>query len=233
MAHRTFFICVGLAVVILGATLARADGRGSLFATALGGPFIAVVGGHLRAGPGWTGFMIGVLFAIACLSMLDTKAGWIDLTVVRDVSQRRWAAARLAALAVGAVAFLAILTGVIALAIMMGWHSGPFVTAKTAWDVGLWMVDLIGIGWFALGLELVTRATWWSFAVMLFVLSIARFGGGLAPYVPFAQGIIALHGLPGTLSVWAGVLYLTGFTLLAGLTALWAAPGRWRQPSKD
>lgn len=186
MAHRAYAVCVGLAVVVLELAVADAGDRGSLFSAVLGGPAVAVVGGRLREGPGWTGFVIGVLFVIACLSMLDTKAEWIDLIVVRDVSQRRWAAARLAALAVGAIVFLAVLTGAIALAIATGWYSGPLVTAKTVWDVGLWVVGLISIGWFALGLDLVTGTTRWSLPVTLLVLSLARFGGGLAPYMPFS-----------------------------------------------
>lgn len=228
MTRRAFAVGLGLAVVVLGLTLAGANRPGSLFAATLGGPAVAMVGGRLEEGPGWTGFVIGVLFVVACLSMLDTQAGWIDLTVVRDASSRRWVGARLAALAVGAVGFLAILMGVLALVMVMGWHSGPLVTGKTAWDVGIWALNLISVAWFALGLELITGTTWWSFAITLLVLSIARFGGGLAPYMPFAQWIIALHGLPGTLSISAGALYLTGFTLLAGFVAVWAAPRRWR-----
>lgn len=228
MTRRAFPLSLGLAVIVLGLKLASGGRQGSLFAAALGGPMVAVVGGRLAAGPGWTGFVISVLFVVACLSMLDTQVGWIDLTVVRDASQRRWATARLAALALGALIFLAALTGVMVLAVVLTWRAGPVVTATSVWDVGVWALDLISLGWFALVLELLTGTPWWSFAGTLFVLSIARFGGGLAPYMPFAQWIIALHGLPGTLSIRTGGLYLTGFTLLAGITVLWAAPRRRR-----
>lgn len=228
MTRRVFALSLGLEVIVLGLKLAGVGGHGPLFAAALGGPMVTVIGGHLKEGPGWTGFVISVLFVIACLNMLDITVGWIDLTVVRDTSQRRWAAARLAALALGALVFLAVLTGVMEWAVVIGWRSGPVVTAKTAWDVGVWALDLISLGWFALSLELVTGTTWWSFSGPLLALGIARFGDGLSPYLPFAQWIMALHGLPGTLSVRTGALYLTGFTLLTGIMVLWTAPRRWR-----
>ena len=180
------------------------------------------VDGQLREGPGWTGFMMEVLFLVAGLSLLDTTSRWRDLTLIRGVPPWLWAAGRLGALAIGALGFLTLLMGVMELAVVTGWHSGPLVSPTTAWDVGLWALELIGLTWFTLAIHRLTDTLWWSFLATLFLLSLARFGGGLSPYNPFAQWMVGLHHLPGTLSVTQSALYLLVITVCSGLVVLLA-----------
>lgn len=224
LAHRTFFTCGGLAVGVLALTLANTEGRKSIFTAALGGPSVALVDGHLREGPGWTGFVVAVLFVIACFNLLETPPAWIDLTLIRAVPRLHWAAGRLGALTIGALGFFAVLIAVVGVASITGWRSGPLITSRTAWDVGLWALGLISLGWFSLAIALLTGTAWWSFMVTLLLLSVARFGGGMSPYIPFAQWIVALHGLPGTLSVTDGMLSVVEGPL-AGCGGLGSGPG--------
>ena len=74
-----------------------------------------------------------------------------------------------------------------------------------------------------MALALLTGMLWPSLSITLLLLVLAGFGGALAPYVPFAQWIFALHNLPGTLSVGVGILYVSIWTALSGITVLWVS----------
>ncbi|MHB1505329.1 MAG: hypothetical protein ACYCOS_03875 [Sulfobacillus sp.] len=222
-----FGACLLLAVGIVGLTLTGVGGGGvSLFRAVLGGPQVQILGGRLIEGPDWTWLLTGVLFVVASLGLVDTGPAWVGLTLARGVSRSRWAVARLVALALGALVFLAVLVGVIALAVVTGWRPGPLITSGTAWDLGLWGVGLVSLGWFATALDLVTGTVWPSLAVTLLLLGVARFGGAVSPYIPFAQWMISLHYLRGTLSVEGGVFYVLLWTALSGAAVLWAAHTR-------
>ncbi len=127
-------------------------------------------------------------------------------------------------MAAGAVAYLGVLLALLA-AVALADRARPLLGAS-GWDAGLWALGLIGIGWFAMALRLITGEAWAAFAVPLLLLGVARFGGGASPYLPCAQWIVALHGLPGTLSAAAGAGYVLLWTLLSGAAALWAAKAR-------
>lgn len=221
LAHRTWYVGGGLAIGLIAVTLATTTpDSSSLFTVVLGGPTVAWAHGQLREGPGWTGFMMEVLFLVAGLSLLDTPSQWRDLMLIRGVPPGRWAAGRLGALAIAALGFLTLLIGVMGLAVVTRWQSGPLVSPITAWDVGLWALDLIGLAWFTLAIHRLTDTLWWSFLATLCLLSLARFGGGLSPDNPFAQWMVGLHHLPGTLSVTQSALYLLGITVCSGLVVL-------------
>ncbi len=135
--------------------------------------------------------------------------------MIRGVPPWRWAAGRLGASAVGALVFLMLLMVRMGLAGLTGWRSGSLLSSNTVWDVELWAVELIGLAWFTLAINCLMNAVWWSFLATLFLLSLARFGGGVSPYIPLAQWMVGLHRLPGTLSITDGMLYLLGFTLFS------------------
>ncbi len=205
----------GQAIGLLAIALAHSSSQQSLFTAVLGGPTVTVIDRHLREGPGWTGFTMEVLFLVAVFSLLDTTSRWRDLTVIRGVPPWRWAAGRLGASAVGALVFLMLLMVRMGLAGLTGWRSGSLLSSNTVWDVELWAVELIGLAWFTLAINCLMNAVWWSFLATLFLLSLARFGGGVSPYIPLAQWMVGLHRLPGTLSITDGMLYLLGFTLFS------------------
>lgn len=217
--HLPAWGCLAAAVAVVGLSLLRSTAH-SLFRQALGGPAVAVLGGQLRVGTGWTWLATGILFVVSCTVLLDVSSPWRELTLARGLSRRQWVAARLAALAAGAVAYLGVLLALLAVVALADRH--PLLGAS-GWDEGLWALGLVGLGWFALALRLITGEAWAAFAVPLLLLGVARFGGGASPYLPCAQWIVAMHGLPGTLSVAAGVGYVLLWTLLSGAAALWAA----------
>lgn len=97
------------------------------------------------------------------------------------------------------------------------------ITANDAWELGLWAMGLISMGWFEMALVLLTGAWWPSLSVTFLLLVLAAFGGGLAPYMPFAQWIAALHNVPGTLGFGGGFLYLTLWAVLSAGTVLYGA----------
>ncbi len=221
--HLPAWGCLVAAAAIVGLTL-LGSGTHSLFRQALGGPEVVVLGGQLHVGAGWTWLAVGTLFIMSLTVLLEVPSRWTQLTLVRGVSRRQWVAARLAALAAGAVVYLSGL--LVVMAVVAVADQPRSLVGGIGWDVGLWAVGLVGIGWFAVALRLITGEAWVAFAVPLLLLGVARFGGGAAPYLPFAQWIAALHGLPGTLSVAAGTGYVLLWTLLSGAAAFWAASGR-------
>ncbi|MCL8209306.1 MAG: hypothetical protein K6V97_14740 [Actinomycetia bacterium] len=225
LTRPTFRVALALAVLVVVIALRGAPAQGAaLFRTVLGGPAVGLMGGQLRTGPGWTGFVVGVLFLVACLGSVDTDPAWICLVLARGASRARWALARLLTLAVGAVLFFAVLVAVIGLAFAVGWRPGPFLSSATSWDFWLWPLGLISVAWFAMAVALVAGTVWPSLACTFLLLSLARFGGNLAPYIPFSQWIVDLHGLPGTLSVVSGVLYVAVWAIVSA-GAVFAAAG--------
>jgi hypothetical protein len=192
----------------------------SLFRAVLGGPAVAVLNGHIVIGPGWTWFLTGVLFVVSGVGVMDRDAAWTRLALTRRVSRRQWIAARLLALALGAVGFLTLLLLLLAAVVMIHPQSGPLFTAPIVWDVGLWALGLIALAWTAQAFTLVTRTGWWSLVGPLVLLGLARFGGSLSPYLPFAQWMVGLHDLPGTLSVTAGAIYVALWVSTAAVLSL-------------
>ena len=91
------------------------------------------------------------------------------------------------------------------------------------WEVGLWALGLIGIGWTLMALALLFGGLWLGVSVIFLLLVLAAFGDSVAPFVPFAQSIVGMHDVPGTLNVAGGALYLAIWTILAGIVAVWAA----------
>ena len=159
---------------------------------------------------------------MAASVLVDTASAWTRLTLVRGVSAWIWAGARLAALAVGGVGYLALLVAAMAVALVWG-HPGPLVRSGTLWDVGLWALGLTSLGWLAFARFLTARRAWLAFLVPVLGLGLPRFGGNIVPYVPLAQWMAGLHQMPGTLSVSAGAAYLVGWTTLWGMVAIWRA----------
>jgi hypothetical protein len=224
--------CVALAVVLVGITASAAGGHGaSLFRAVLGGPVVGVLNGQIQEGPDWTWFLTSVLFVVASLGLIDTEPAWLGLTLVRGVSRSRWAIGRLGALAVGALSFLAVLVLLLGIAVATGWRPGPLLTGASVWDVGLWALGLISLGWCALAIALALGSVWPAWTLTLLVLAVGRFGGPLSPYIPFAQWMAGLHALPGTLSVGAGALYVAVVSAIAGVVVLWAARTRLLDPA--
>lgn len=212
-------------LAIVAVTVRDGNGHGeSIVRTVLGGPQVQMLGTHMVVGPGWTSFVIGVLYAVFSIGLLDVKAEWVGLTLVRGVTRTKWAGARLAAFAVAALAFLGVILALLGVATITGWWRGPMI-GDTAWDVGLWALGLVGVGWFEMAVSLRAQALWPSLAVTVILLGLARFGGAVSPYVPYAQWTVALHHLPGTLSVESGVLYLAVWTVMSGIASLVLARG--------
>ena len=220
--HRLAWGCLGIAAAVLVLHVSGSTGP-SLFREGLGGPAVVRLGGQLRMGAGWTWLLTGVLFAVSTTVLFEPLSPWIQLTLVRGVTPQAWVAARLGALAVGASVYLATLLATMAVVMLVG-HPGPLISVETGWDVGLWTLGLVALGWFAMALVLVTNTAWPALVSPLILLGVARFGGNAAPYTPFAQWIIGLHGLPGTLTVAVGAAYVLLWTLLSGAVAVrWAA----------
>jgi hypothetical protein len=216
--------CLVLAgvVTVLAASGVESHDAG-LFRAVLGGPTVVVVGHQLEEGPPWTWLIAVLLFGVAALTLVETDDAWTALALVRGVSRRRWAVTRLAALAVGACGYLAALVALLALVAGTGWRPGPIFQPPTLWDIVAWALALISLGWCAMALALATRGPWTSWVVMVLLLGVAGFGGNMAPYVPVAQSIVALHGWPGTPSVGEGLLCLAAWTVVSGLAVLGAA----------
>lgn len=219
--RRTSAISVASAVFVVGMGVMAVSTRAPLFATVLGGPAIATVNGQLREGPDWTWFVTNALFVVTMLSLTDTRDAWVDLTLTRGITRTRWAMARLGALITGALIFMAALICVLEITILIGWRSNPLITSTTAWDLGMWTLDLVALGWFALALDLWLGTPWWSLMLTWLMLGLARFGGEIAPYIPFSQSIVALHHLPGTFSIASGGVYLGLWTVASGVAVLW------------
>lgn len=212
---------ISVGIVVLGISGAGAHG-GPLFRSVLGGPQVAIIGGRLVESSEWVWFVTNVLFVVVTFGLVETGSGWTRLTVLRGASRTRWAAARLASSAAGALLFLTALLSAMAAAAVTGWQHHPLISPQTTWDVGLWGLGLISLAWFQVAIEVSTGLAWLGFCVNLVVLGLARFGGPLAPYVPFAQSIYALHGLSGTLSIADGALYLALWSALSAGAALTA-----------
>ena len=214
-------IAAGLAILVVGQTAAGTGGHGvSLSRAVLGGPPVTVLHGQLQMGPGWPWLLLGLLFVVAHLSLLEHDAGVTAVTFVRGVSRRGWAVARLAVSAIGALGFLALLLAVLMLMVVSGWRPGPFVSGSTAWDLGVWALTLISLGWVQCAVAFVTTP-WVGMTTAVLLLAVAVYGGNLAPFIPMAQSLVALHNLPGTLNVADGAGYVLFWTLLAG-TVVWA-----------
>lgn len=226
--RATPWICLGIAMGTAGLALTGPPVH-SAFRQALGGPALTVVDGQFTVGPGWTWLLVGVLLVVAVASLVDTPAAWTRLTLVRGVTRRQWAAARLGALALGALLYLAALVATLAVLVLLG-HPGPLLDARTSWDVGLIALEFVSLAWFSLALLLVTARAWPALVVPLLLLGVARFGGNVSPYIPFAQSMASFHGQPGTLSVDAGAAYLIAWILLSGALVLWAAGVRLPDP---
>jgi len=220
---------MAVAVVVLCATEAGLLAHGtpsSLFRSVLGGPHVVEQHGQLGEGPDWTWLTINVLFVIETLGASDNEAAWRRLILVRGVSRTQWAGARLATLMVGAAIFLVVLLLVLELTVVMGWQTGPVISAAAWWDVGLWALGLVSLGWFGAALTLITNQSWAPWVVTMALLGVGRYGGPLSPYAPFAQWIYDLHGLPGTLGVEGGTLYVAAWTVLCGVVTVVVARGR-------
>ncbi len=91
--------------------------------------------------------------------------------------------------------------------------------------MGLWALALISLGWVQLAVLLVSTIPWASLVTVV-LLGFAVFRGNLAPFLPVAQSIAALHHLPGTLTVADGAAYLLLWTLLCGCVVWVVADGR-------
>lgn len=215
-------VCVGAILGMVLLSLGTRSAQPSLFVDALGGPSIALSGGQLVAGPGWTWLGTGVLYLVTASVLIDTSAAWTQLIRVRRVTPATWALARLGALAGGALTVMAMVVATLAVVMVVG-RSEPLIRVAQLWDVGLWVAGLVSLGWFAQALRLLTRQAWLAFVLPLILLALARFGGNLAPYIPFAQWIVGLHQLPGTLSVGAGAAYVLVWAIVSGAVVLWAA----------
>ena len=213
-----------LLVISLALAERHADSR-PLFVAVLGGPSVRVIQGRLIEGlNGWTWFMTCVLFAISVTGLFDTPPEWVRLTLIRTRSRSQWALARLVALLALALGFFAILMGFLAGAVVTGITPGPFTTWTSLWDVALWALGLLAMGWFEMALTLLTRSVWWGLSATFLLLGLAAFGGQWAPFIPFAQWIVAMHNHPGTLSITQGILYLSGWTVFWGGAVLGTAP---------
>ncbi len=211
-------------ILAVGAALLKITGpvSHSVVRQAVGGPAVVALGGQLRAGPGWTWFLLAILFVVAATGVIDTPDAWTHLAVIRGAPRRRLAGARLAALAAGAALYAVGLLAALG-AVALRTSSAPFLQPATLWGVGVWVLGLVSLGWFAQALKALTRQAWPALVVPLILLAAARYGGNVSPYVPFAQWIVALHGLPGTLSVGSGAAYVLGWLVLSGVVAVWAA----------
>lgn len=195
-----------------------------LFVAVLGGPGVRVVYGHLgEARTGWPWFLANVLFAVSVSGLIDSGTGWIRLTLVREVTRFQWAACRLGSIVLLAMGFLAFLVAILGLASGIARNSAPLITRSTLWEVGLWALGLTCIGWFEAALTLLTGHVWLGVFVTFLLLVFAEFGNSLAPFMPFAQWIVGMHNLPGTLSVVGSTIYLLGWLVLAGITMVWAS----------
>lgn len=215
-----------LAAIVVTLTAAGSGGHGaSLVHAVLGGPDVVVLDGRLQMGSGWTWLVLGLLFVVASFPLIECDPAVAAVLLVRGASRRDWALSRLVALAVSALAFQAVLLAILALAVVVGWRPGPFLGSGTAWDMGLWALALISLGWVQLAVSLVSTATWTSLVTAVLLLGFAAFGGNLAPFLPVAQSIIALHHLPGTLTVADGAAYLLLWTLLCGFV-VWVVANR-------
>jgi hypothetical protein len=215
------------ALVCLVVVLAEPAGsHASRLGVVLGGPPVTVLAGRLQIGPPWTWLLLGLLFVVASVPLVQLDAAAISLTLVRGVSRRRWAAARLAAVAAGACAFLTLAVAVAAVTVFIGWRSGPLLTSRGAGDIGLWALGLTGLGWWQLALGILCDTPWPGFTAAVLLLGVSAFGSSLAPFVPVAQTIVALHGLPGTLSWAGGAWFLAGWTAVGAIAVLTCAPGR-------
>ena len=223
------WVCLGIAAGVVVLTVSGPVLH-SLFRQGLGGPEVVFLGGQLRSAVGWTWFLVGTLFVVMATGVIDTADGWTDLAVARGVPRRRLAAARLVVLAVGSVVYAVALLATLAVVALLP-RSATFVQSADLWDVGVWVLGLVSLGWFAQALKALTQQAWPALVVPLTVLAVARYGGNVSPYVPFAQWIFALHGLPGTLTRLDGAAYLLGWTALSGAVALWMAGWRHRPPS--
>lgn len=106
---------------------------------------------------------------------------------------------------------------------MLAGHPGPLVRLRTLWEVGLWALGLVSLGWLAFALVRATRHAWPAFTMPVVLLGVARFVGNSSPYLPAAQWVAGLHRLPGTLSRRAGAAYLVGWAIVWGAVALWRA----------
>jgi hypothetical protein len=224
-AHRrsSFVVSMASIILLILSLMGEHAHQVPLFVAILGGPSVGVSYGHLgEARNGWTWFLINVFFAVSISGLIDSGSSWVRLTLIRDGSRLRWAAARLFSILLVALGFLAILVAVIALGVIGG-HSEPLITRSTLWEIGLWALGLICIGWCEAAITLLTGSLWLALSTILLLLVFAGFGGSLAPFMPFAQWIVGMHNLPGTMGVSGGSLYLAAWTTLAGATALWVA----------
>lgn len=219
----TTAVSMGFAVMVVVLGLIGASTRAPLFPAVLGGPAIAVVNGRIHAGSDGIWFVTSALFVTTSLNLIDVHDAWVDLMLVRGLSRIRWTMVRLVALMVGAMVFMGILVSVLGVALLIGWRHTPFITSTTAWDMGVWVLCLISLGWFAMALELWLGTTWWSLMITWLLLGVARFGGEVSPYIPFSQSIVALHHLPGTLGIRVGASYLGVWTMASGATVLWGS----------
>jgi len=221
-SHSFPKVCLGTTLGIVLLTVRRGSAVHSLFVQALGGPSVSLSGGQLVLGTDWTWLFTGALYLVAASVLVDIPESWTRLILVRQVTPSTWALARLQALAAGALTNMAILVATLAIVMVVG-RSEPLVRLPKLWDIGLWSLGLVSLGWFAQALRLITRQAWPVLVLPLLLLGLARFGGNIAPYVPFAQWIVGLHQLPGTLSVVAGAEYVLAWALLSGAAVVWAA----------
>lgn len=219
--RRTSALSIASAIIVVGMGVMAVPTRSPLFTTVLGGPVVAVVNGKLREGTDWTWFVTNALFVTTTLNLTDARDAWVDLTLTRGIARVRWAAARLMALMTGALVFMATLVCLLGVTILIGWRNNPLFTSTTVWDLGMWVLSLVAVGWFALALDLWLGTAWWSLMLTWLLLGLARFGGAISPYIPFSQSIVALHHLPGTLSIRTGGVYLGLWALASGVAILW------------
>lgn len=213
-------VCWALALAMAVAT-GGMDPRGTLAGAVLAGPAVSIVQGHLMEGPNWTWLALSVLYLVSIMGLVAVDHAWLGLMLVRGLSRREWIMARLASLAVGAGTFVVSLVATLGIVALVG--SAPLLHWNMVWNLGLWVLGLMSLGWFALALNLITRSEWPGWAFPLLLLALARYGGSLAPSIPFAQWIVQLHHRPGTLSVGWGAAYVGVWTALSGGVALCAA----------
>lgn len=218
--HGTPRVAGLLVVLVVGLTAPASGPHVSRVAAVLSGPRVTVLAGQLQIGPPWTWLLLSLLFVVASLPLVQLDPAPISLTLVRGVSRRQWAVARLLTVVVAAVAFLALVVLVAAVTLVIRPHPGLLVTASAAKDLGLWALSLTGLGWWQIGAGMVAPSAWPGFVTVVLLLGFSGFGSVFSPWLPTAQTILALHGLPGTLSVVAGAWYLGGWTALGG-TAAW------------
>ncbi len=196
-------------LLLIGCAAAFGTRHTGLVATsALAGPNVTVGPGGLVEVDAWSWLLVMATYAAASGGTLSSGVpGWTRLELCRSGRRMQWVAGKLLAALVLSVAYLAALVAATALGThAQGAAQGPAAPRAVLDLVGLG-VALVGIAWFKVVLELLPGGARVAVVVLLAMLALAALGGALAPAMPFAQAIVALHAKPGTLGAGAGLAY--------------------------